>query len=184
MQGTEPRVYALHILSRLSSAGFFRLITHSPISMYRFSIALLAVFMLAFSACVDTGEPEALDEADDADIIPDDDYDDVVPVGYYDTWDTDADTRLSADEFGTGVGTGTWWSTWDADGDGYLSEDEYNTVYANETWYGSTAYSDWDMDGDNLLSEDEWSTGLFNTWDANDDTYLTADEYDEGLFDM
>lgn len=105
--------------------------------------------------------------------------------GLYDTWDTDADDRLTYTEFQEGYRSESRWNEWDTDASGDLSEDEFNTAYSNYSWYTPGLYSEWDTDGDGMLTEDEWGTGLFDTWDADDDAYLTQEEYDmnDGVFD-
>lgn len=150
----------------------------------RFYSAFILLFTGAFFLAACNAEPEQPEVVEDTMEDMEGPIEEEVQqeLGLYDTWDTDRDARLTRDEFGTGVGTGTWWNTWDTDADTYLTEDEFNTAYANETWYSPTLYGEWDVDDDNLLSRDEWETGLFDTWDVNRDTYLTADEYDEGLF--
>ena len=175
--GTEGGLYALHILRPALERWPFRLDHPSLTTMYRFSIALLAVFMLAFSACVDTGEPEALDEADDADIIADDDGAPEPFENMFDDWDADGDTYVSMDEYNNGYRTGGTYATWDADGDGMLNETEYTDAYVTSGMGTADMYSTWDTDGDGMLSEDEIYAGSYAGYDLDGDGRLSASEF-------
>ena len=69
------------------------------------------------------------------------------------TWDTDADNRLSANEFNTGwTGAGFnnsegLFADWDDNSDGYLTSDEY---FDDEEW------SEWDTNSDGMLETTEF----------------------------
>lgn len=68
-------------------------------------------------------------------------------------WDTDADNRLSADEFNTGwTGAGfndsaSVFSAWDDDSDGYLTSEEY---FDDEEW------TEWDANSSGVLETTEF----------------------------
>ena len=148
--------------------------------MYRFSIALLAVFMLAFSACVDTGEPEALDEADDADIIADDDGAPEPFEETFDIWpnyDADSDTYVTEEEFGTAYGESGLYTTYDTNTDMYLDEDEYNTGYVGAGFDTADNYGTYDADGDGRISQDEVNAGLFARMDTDGDGRISRTEF-------
>ena len=144
--------------------------------MYRFSIALLAVFMLAFSACVDTGEPEVLDEADDADMIADDDgapepFEESLDI--WPNYDADGDDYVTMEEYGTGYPEYGMYADYDTDGDTYVSEAEYTTAYGM-----SDNYATYDMDGDGQLSMDEYRDATFKMMDTDGDGRISRAEYD------
>lgn len=145
--------------------------------MYRFSIALLAVFMLAFSACTD--DPDTVDDFDDDDLAVDetDPYDTGAETGFFDTWDTDTDTYLSEDEFRTNYDQSGYYGSYDTDADTYLSEDEYNTGYVGAGFDSAANFSTYDTDGDGRISRDEFRTGLFNLMDADGDGRVSREEF-------
>ena len=151
--------------------------------MQRFTLALLPLLLFTLVACADEnaeyGETteDALEEA-----VGPIDEELMQETGYWDTWNTNDDAYLDANEFGAGFGAGTWWNDWDANDDTYLDADEFNTGFANETWYNDGLFAEWDADADTRLSQDEWETGLFDLWDVDDDTYLYENEYNDGIF--
>ncbi len=61
-------------------------------------------------------------------------------------WDTNGDSIISEDEFGTGWGNAGIYDSWDADGDGALSEDEFDTG----------VYGGYDADGSGAIEEPEF----------------------------
>lgn len=96
-------------------------------------LALLAPF--ALTACADDATEEVYEEGapvgDREDVIGDGEVFDeagepdanVLGDGFT-TYDTDADSRLSEDEYNTGIGDGAF-GTYDSDADGYLTTEEY-----------------------------------------------------------
>lgn len=155
------------------------------ITRFALTFCLLLTGALFLAAC--NAEPEQTELTEDAIEDMEGPIEEEVQqeLGLYDTWDADADDRLTYTEFETGYTSDTWWDDWDTDDDTYLSEEEFDAAYSDYTWYTPTLYSEWDTDADGLLTEEEWGTGLFDTWDVDDDTYLTAEEYDmnDGTFD-
>lgn len=134
----------------------------------------------------------------------------VAATSEFGAYDADADTRLTAAEFGPywrergvynrwntttgdlGLTTNEYYTgaynTWDRNEAG-LTEAEWNEGvggwFANGASYGT--YTDWDADRSGLIDENEFMTGgerygMFNAWDTNRDTYLDETEYDTGLF--
>ena len=144
--------------------------------MYRFSIALLAVFMLAFSACVDADEPtDAIDEADEVGMV-----EDTTPETYnsmFADWDADGDTYVNDTEYMNAYRTTGMYSTWDADGDGMLSETEYNDTYVAGGMGEAAMFADYDTDGDGMLSEDEIYAGSYSSYDLDGDGRLSESEF-------
>lgn len=144
--------------------------------MYRFSIALLTVFMLAFSACTD--DAETVDDMDGDDII----VDDTQPVepmddGLFTTWDTNTDTYIDADEFGTSYRNNVSFTTWDADADGLLSEEEFDAGYGTSVMGGGATFAEYDTDGDGFVSEDEIYAGALQAYDTDGDGRLSEAEF-------
>ena len=76
-------------------------------------------------------------------------------------WDTDDDSILSEEEFGTGFESEGVFGGWDEDGDGALSEDEFN----------AGVFGGYDADDSGAIEEPEFG-------DAGDDIG------DGGLFDI
>lgn len=147
--------------------------------MYRFSLALLAVFMLAFSACTD--DPDTVDELDDDDLMveetPTDPYATGTDTGLYDTWDTNQDTYLDEDEYRTNYGQSGLYDTYDTDQDTYLSEDEYRTGYVGAGFDTEENFSEYDTDGDGRISREEFEAGLFSRMDADGDGRISREEF-------
>lgn len=147
--------------------------------MYRLSVALIAVFMLALSACTD--EPERLEPEDDV-IVEDDmtgmnDADDMYADDGFDAWDTSRDTYLDRTEFDARYDQMGVYDRYDTEGTGYLSEEQYNTHIVTGGFDTAENFSAYDTDGDGQISREEFRTGLFNQMDADGDGRVSREEF-------
>ena len=122
--------------------------------------------------------------------------------GWFDRWDSDAETGINAEEFGAGAvgiwdtdadqriaetewneGVGNWYeddsygefSDWDANNDDFLDAGELGEGFETTGLFG-----DWDVNENSLLEENEWNESVFSTWDANDDTFVDENEWRTG----
>lgn len=146
--------------------------------MYRLSVALIAVFMLALSACTD--EPERLEPEDD--IIVEDDMNGMDDADMYagdgfDAWDTSRDTYLDRTEFDARYDQTGLFDRYDTEGTGFLSEEQYNTHIVTGGYDTAENFSAYDADGDGQISREEFRTGLFNQMDADGDGRVSREEF-------
>ncbi|HEX6983059.1 MAG TPA: hypothetical protein VF181_09885 [Balneolaceae bacterium] len=107
----------------------------------------------------------------------------------FDEWDSNDDSFLDEDEFGTAFGEVGYYDDWDDDDDDTLSESEWEMGIDERLGaYDSGVYSDWDINGDGNLSESEFREGLFDLIDDNNDGQIGDDDWelftdeDDGLF--
>lgn len=146
--------------------------------MYRLSVALIAVFMLAFSACTD--EPERLEPEDDI-IVEDDltgmDDTDMYADDGFDAWDTSRDTYLDRTEFDARYDQMGLYDRYDPEGTGFISEEQYNTHIVTGGFDTAENFSAYDTDGDGQISREEFRTGLFNQMDADGDGRISREEF-------
>ncbi len=147
--------------------------------------------------------PYAAWDTDRNQMLTDTEFRTVASERGYTRWNTNNDTGIDRDEFGTGLfglwdrdrnnelteqewrdGAGRWYgadgnfgefSAWDTNRDGMLDMNEYNLGI------GTTGYYDrWDADRNSFVDENEFGTGLFSTWDTNRDSNIDANEWDFG----
>ena len=148
-------------------------------TLSRFSFALLLAGMLTLAACnAEPEQPEAVEDAieDQEGPIEEELQQE---LGLYDTWDSDADTYLSEDEFATNYDQNGYYGTYDTDADTYLSEDEYNTGYVGAGFDTAENFGTYDTDSDGRISQDEFRTGLFNLMDADGDGRVSREEFQQ-----
>lgn len=124
------------------------------------------------------------------------------------TWNTDADARLTAAEFGGWLAEKDFYAGWNTDGAEGLTAQEFGTGLAgvldvngdgsvssmewSETgpsWAGQDAMlADWDGNGDGALTADEVVAGvqggtLWSQWDQDGNGTLDRSEFDAAVFD-
>ena len=87
------------------------------------------------------------------------------------TFDADADTMVTQDEFNTGLtGAGTF-GTMDADASGTLSAEEYGMDTSGAD------YAAYDTDASGDISEEEFNTGVFGGYDSDASGDLNEEEF-------
>jgi hypothetical protein len=100
---------------------------------------------------------------------------------FYAAWNTDGAEGLTAQEFGSGLA-----GVLDVNGDGSVSGMEWGDAGAG--WVGAdAALADWDGDGDGALSADEVVAGvegsdLWTQWDQDGSGALDRSEFDAAVF--
>lgn len=115
---------------------------------------LLAVLVLAFTACSPGSEERA-----------------------YGDWDEDANTTLDEREFGNAWGESGYYDRWDTNSDGFLDDTEW-TAGRDENLEGyNGVLGDWDTDADNRLNEDEFRRGVYGFYDRDRDNMINEEEY-------
>lgn len=98
--------------------------------MRAFTLALALALPFGLAACnAEPEQPEYIEDAQEEAVGPiEEEVQQELGVdtnaGTFETYDTDADTRLSQTEYDAGVGDGNF-STYDTDADGYLTIEEY-----------------------------------------------------------
>lgn len=123
------------------------------------------------------------------------------------TWNTDADARLTADEFGGWLAEQDFFAAWNTDGAEGLTPEELGTglarvLDANDDgtisrvewtdhgggWVGGDAdFAEWDADGDGSVDPAEAGTRLetspqWSQWDRDGDGVLNRAEFDAAVF--
>lgn len=127
----------------------------------------------------------------------------------FDTYDSDMDGGLSADEFMERNNAG--YNNWDTNTDGIIDDNEFSEraygnfdrnrdTFIDETeWddginngfgqqFGDVDYDVLDANRDGMLDTDEWDVGMNNnTWfdryDSNEDGFIDNDEWNISTFD-
>lgn len=116
----------------------------------------------------------------------DDGLDDELYSAVIDRWDYNSDTFLDQNEISTGLNETGFFNTLDTDRDSFLSYDEFGTGLTNNSYLGY--YTTWDTDRDSMLNLGEFYVGVFESWDVDNSGYVEDDEFpvgfeDEGIFE-
>lgn len=123
------------------------------------------------------------------------------------TWNTDADARLTAEEFGGWLAEHDFYAAWNTDGAAGLTAQEFGTGLAGVLdansdgsvsgmewseaaagWVGAdAALADWDANGNGALATDEVVAGvqgsdLWGQWDQDGSGALDRSEFDAAVF--
>lgn len=87
--------------------------------------------------------------------------------------DTDANGKISKDEYYGYAGDLGVYGDWDLNDDNLLDEDEWAEIDYD---YNFVA---WDTDDDGYLDDDELYEGTYDYYDLNDDYFWDEDEWDD-----